>query len=313
MPSISQITSVIASKDFKQQTLRAWQPLLTPLTVILFFLIVGVVFIPVGIALLYASHQVVEFSVPYASTNLPPCGDVCTFTVNIDKRMDTPVYMYYQLDNYYQNHRRYAKSRNDDQLSGTILTDFASLTDCDPRKSIDGNKSIEYFYVPCGLVAYSRFTDNYELYDSAGTEVELKKEGIAWSSDKDMFKNPDKKVPGIHVVKDVTDEDFIVWMRTAALPSFKKLYRKIEGPDYLYGNYTLVIHNNYPVLSFGGRKTVVLSTVTWIGGKNPVLGWAYIATGDCALIFAAAFLIKQIVRPRKLADLTYLDWEKSRL
>ena len=138
-----------------------------------------------------------------------------------------------------------------------ILTDFASLTDCDPRKSIDGNKSIEYFYVPCGLVAYSRFTgadtqcillkfqiDNYELYDSAGTEVELKKEGIAWSSDKDMFKNPDKKVPGIHVVKDVTDEDFIVWMRTAALPSFKKLYRKIEGPDYLYGNYTLVVHNS---------------------------------------------------------------------
>jgi hypothetical protein len=43
---------------FKQQQLRAWQPILTPFPVILSFLIVGIIFIPVGVALLIASNNV---------------------------------------------------------------------------------------------------------------------------------------------------------------------------------------------------------------------------------------------------------------
>ncbi|MFS7906735.1 putative CDC50/LEM3 family protein [Helianthus anomalus] len=30
--------------------------------------------------------------------------------------MKQPIYVYYQLDNYYQNYRRYVKSRSDQQL-----------------------------------------------------------------------------------------------------------------------------------------------------------------------------------------------------
>lgn len=45
--------------------------------------------------------------------------------------MKGPVYVYYQLDNFYQNHRRYVKSRDSSQLNGQyILPD--KLTDCDP-------------------------------------------------------------------------------------------------------------------------------------------------------------------------------------
>ena len=32
--------------------------------------------------------------------------------------MKAPVYVYYELDNFYQNHRRYVKSRSDSQLEG---------------------------------------------------------------------------------------------------------------------------------------------------------------------------------------------------
>lgn len=39
--------------------------------------------------------------------------------------------MYYQLDNFYQNHRRYVKSRSFNQLKGSYLT-ASQLTDCDP-------------------------------------------------------------------------------------------------------------------------------------------------------------------------------------
>jgi len=36
--------------------------------------------------------------------------------------MIAPVYVYYQLDNFYQNHRRYVKSRDYKQLMGENRT-----------------------------------------------------------------------------------------------------------------------------------------------------------------------------------------------
>lgn len=41
-------------------------------------------------------------------TDSARCGEGvgCTLTVEIEQDMDAPVYLYYELDNYYQNHRR---------------------------------------------------------------------------------------------------------------------------------------------------------------------------------------------------------------
>lgn len=74
------------------------------------------------------------------------------------------------------------------------------------------------------------------------------------------------------------NEDFIVWMRTAALPTFRKLYRLIERKSDLHptlpaGRYSLNITYNYPVHYFDGRKRMILSTISWMGGK--------IHFGDC--------------------------------
>lgn len=43
---------------------------------------------------------------------------------------------------------------------------------------------------------------------------------------------------------DMTDEHFIVWMRSAALPTFLKLWGKIPGGLEI-GDYYLRVHNNY--------------------------------------------------------------------
>ena len=43
---------------FRQQRLKAWQPILTPKTVLPLFFAIGIIFAPIGGALLYASAQV---------------------------------------------------------------------------------------------------------------------------------------------------------------------------------------------------------------------------------------------------------------
>lgn len=107
----------------------------------------------------------------------------CTVTIDIDADIPQPIYVYYQLDNFYQNHRRYVKSRSNEQLMGTELT-IDQLDDCDPIKS---NKDLgrikayddstlldqEAAAFPCGLVAKSFFNDTFTMKNDEGTSIEI--------------------------------------------------------------------------------------------------------------------------------------------
>lgn len=48
---------------------------------------------------------------------------------------------------------------------------------------------------------------------------------------------------------------------------------------------------DYPVLSFDGRKKVVLSNVSWMGGKNEFLGIAYLVIGSLCVLMSIVMLI----------------------
>lgn len=318
MPSkIVEFFSTFLSVEFKQQRLKAWQPLFTPLPVIATLAALGAIFVPVGIALVVTTAAVREVTVDYGAL----CGNasVCEVDVAIPASapLRPPVYAYYELANYYQNYRAYAKSRVQAQLEGKWVASYAGLEDCDPRRSFNDSKREEDFYFPCGLIAWSFFNDSFVLSrptddaaanGSAYTPLQVEKDGIAWFSDKRMFKNPTEKIPGIRVVENVTDEDFLVWLRTAAFPTFRKLYRKVSvGEGELSGTLRLTVANNYPVAAFGSKR-FVLSEVCWVGGRNGFLGWLYIALGSLLLVFAAAFALKQRISPRKFGDVALLPW-----
>lgn len=86
------------------------------------------------------------------------------------------------------------------------------------------------------------------------------------------------------------NEHFIVWMRTAGLPNFRKLWGKIET-DMESARYKVVIENNYAVDTFQGKKYFVLSTTNALGGKNYFLAVCYIVVGTLCTLFAFIFCI----------------------
>jgi hypothetical protein len=57
--------------NFKQQTLPAWTPTLTPVSVVVCFAMIGIPFVIIGVLLLQASNSIVEYEVRY--DNDPAC------------------------------------------------------------------------------------------------------------------------------------------------------------------------------------------------------------------------------------------------
>ncbi|CAI2351351.1 unnamed protein product [Caenorhabditis sp. 36 PRJEB53466] len=309
----------------RQQKLPAWQPILTASTVIPTVIAIGVIFIPIGVALYLAANSVQEFKTEYTN-----CGSTCELHISLDRNFDGDVYLYYNLDNYYQNHRRYVKSRNDQQYLG----DLTNVKDCGP---FDYDPTTKKPIAPCGAIANSIFNDTFTLdYQPAiglAEAVPVTTEGVIWNVDRDRkFKNPAIPAGGnlCDAFKDTVrppnwnkdpcemggfeNVDFIVWMRTAALPYFRKLWRIVNRSESQTfanglpkGNYVLKIQNNYPVQSFGGKKEFVISTTSWAGGKNSFLGIAYLVVGSLAIVLGVVFIIIHMKYGHSMDDLSNVN------
>ncbi|KAJ3669986.1 hypothetical protein LUZ60_010310 [Juncus effusus] len=311
---------------FKQQNLPGWKPALTPSCVITIFLLLGVVFIPIGLICLRASQNIVEIRYRYDSDCIPEPYKVdkigyikdssiskkCIRKIKVHGNMKAPIFIYYELDNYYQNHRRYVKSRNDKQLlHGLNQTNTHS---CSPLQSSNGIP-----IVPCGLIAWSLFNDTFDFKKGHKEEhLRINRRNISWRSDRERkfgkdvypfnFQNG-SLIGGASLDPNLPlseQEDLIVWMRTSALPKFRKLYGVITEDLGANTIISIQISNNYNTYSFGGTKSIILTTPSWLGrSKNNFLGFAYLLTGFSSVLLAIFFALIHVKNPRPHGDPTY--------
>lgn len=202
----------------------------------------------------------------------PPYGvelntNVCSLRFTIPNDIGPPVLLHYRLTNFYQNHRRYVKSLDTDQLLGKAL-DNATIAGsaCDPLRL---NETTGKAYYPCGLIANSLFNDTINtpiLITAANTtdgleEYPMTTQGIAWDSDKELYGKTEytryqvepppnwrERYPdGYTEENDIPNlseyDEFQVWMRTAALPTFSKLARMNDNLTMKAGTYQIDIYD----------------------------------------------------------------------
>lgn len=230
-----------------QQKLQAWEPFLTPTTVLPAFLILGILCIPIGITLWIMSDDIKDFSYDYTYClrNNGSTG-VCRIRFELREDFDDDVYLYYVLNNYHQNARRYLNSFEKKQVKGELRDGVTS--DCEPFDKNKFGRTI----VPCGAIANSMFNDTFEMFYlnkkyQIKEDIMINRKKISWKTDRtDKWRNPpelsrfddfEKPPNWPHAANqfDPSDpennglkhEPFMVWMRVGAFPTVTKLYGRL--------------------------------------------------------------------------------------
>ncbi|PSS02620.1 ALA-interacting subunit like [Actinidia chinensis var. chinensis] len=135
-------------------------------------------------------------------------------------------------------------------------------------------------FIPVGLVSLHASQSVVEIVDRYDTDCipkAFKSNKVAYIKDSSMPKNCSR---------------------------FLKVVVYLDVDDVV----AVTLLNNYNTYSFGGKKKLVLSTSSWLGGKNDFLGMAYLSVGSSSILISLVFLLIHVKNPRPYGDTTYLSW-----
>ncbi|KEG09490.1 hypothetical protein DQ04_05131050 [Trypanosoma grayi] len=381
-----------------QQTLPSFFLYATPYVVIPVFAVVAVVFIALGVYLVLERDRHYEVRQTYSDIhryqyvptdpNINVNQGIRSFvvgntthtqgtrtrvTLEVLQTLKAPVYLYYTLENFFQNFRGFHNGHSRHQMKGAERIS-GKYKECMPFERpglLDGSGSTkvhvtldgtshtmeyqDFTYNPCGIAPWSMFNDTFVLYrvvssppnaSDVESDADLvmicntsdfgvtgeplgqsaspnhcRKKGISWPADEQVrfkslktgvgqwslrypYPNDDAYLtngwyanePG-HRLTDPQDLDLQVWVRSAAVPNFRKLLRIIDV-DLEEGQYVMEIDEFFDVTTLQGAKGFLLNTASWVGKESGGLGIAFLVVGSVSFIVGVSFAIEYLLRWR---------------
>jgi len=235
----------------------------------------------------------------------------CTFSVRVPQDMQPPINVLYLVSPFLQNYNRYMRSVDVRQLTGQdVPHDKVKCMEA----VTDGSGN---FLNPCGLQAQSFFNDTFEVYVNGEDKSAVDSKDIVFPSqlhkhwanppnhgnDNDRTQWLHERYPG--VIKredDVMDPHFMVHMRPGALGYAQKKYGVINQPLRAGQEIKIRVDARFPVEDFDGRKFLILTTNSWLGGRNDFLGYELLFAAFWVLSASAAVAFQQWHSPRALGQ-----------
>jgi len=287
--------------DYQQQRSWVWRPVYNVHTMWFPFLCMGII-MSLGAAILLpwqgdyneiiwdytdcCNNTAREFKNGTEVTTLDNGVCTCKKVLNIlpedddQYKWDRDILLYYSLENFHQNHRQYADSRDDKQIDGGRLkesdkTPDTPSTDCEIPHNTNNSLPI----VPCGSIANTLFNDDVKLFfavreipkrieDWKWRDVSLLRTNITMPLDKKRFNNPNNNNNVIDLKGKISkprnwtkelweldpdnddnngleNEDLIVWMRAAPMGNFRKLWRRVDHDNQTHIELKDGLHTAY--------------------------------------------------------------------
>ena len=294
-----------ASSNFVQQKMVSWRPIFSPFIFLIIDIIIIILFLIFAILAHIYNNQIYDASIRYDNICNFSSDELCHVNLHVDKKIKGKINFYYKLTNFHQNQRRYVISRSDDQLAGEYVK-FSDMEDCKPLRGIDDKE--DNLILPCGLAAWTFFNDTY-IFEN--TDLKFSDNEIAYKSNVNKLFKPlsNKYTSGIRYLENnpdfpggQTNQHFIVWMRSSALPTLIKLYATCNDCTMDPGDYPISIKNNYPTDGFKGEKWILISKNSNFGTRNIFFEIACFVLCGIAVIALVIIVIIILVTPRKRGD-----------
>jgi len=266
-------------------------------------------------------------------------GIVYNVTIDIDQTMNPPIYLNYRLSLFFQNFRRYVRSYDPTLMwSGDPGPGVGACLPYTYENTVGANASQPYDGAvnPCGQIAHSLFNDTFSaallvpssnINDREGEVINLALDdsNIAWESDANYLYgnfpaqnyNNISEYRGGGTTGDIPlDEaqNWMVWMRPSGQATLSKPYGTINQKLEKGTKLVVTVTNRYNTYGFSGDKYIILTTNSWVGGKNEVMGWVYV--GAACMCYALALYLMLgwdvgLVRKRGFGDENEMTWVKG--
>jgi len=256
-----------------------------------------------------------EIVVPYKFT------DGAEKLFRVDQDIFEDIMVHYELPNVMMNHKSFVESKDPramyKALSSASCSKADSLRWLDWRRGSDVDFTARMHQVaesgirPCGLVALSFFTDQFELYSSSMNTsswepVQVDSSDLALPADSEAYEGKISigssgrlEIEGASSWLNESEyERWKVWTRTPVAPHVRNLYGVIRG-GLKQGEYKLKFSVNSPIWEQWGveEKRVILSEKHLFGNKGCYITMSIlcVALGSLESLAFFVFLVKALL------------------